>query len=86
MGESNSKTIRSDKCSAYVIPAHPESLPLRRRSMSSTQTFFGGCPHDCPDTCAMLYTAQDGRLIEVKGNADHPMTRGDEMSRRDGQH
>ncbi|MGH8769966.1 MAG: molybdopterin-containing oxidoreductase family protein [Burkholderiales bacterium] len=44
--------------------------------MSSTQTFFGGCPHDCPDTCAMLYTVQDGRLIEVQGNPDHPVTRG----------
>lgn len=44
--------------------------------MVPTQTFFGGCPHDCPDTCAMLYTVQDGRLIDVKGNPDHPVTRG----------
>jgi anaerobic selenocysteine-containing dehydrogenase len=38
--------------------------------------FFGGCPHDCPDTCAMIYEVEDGRLIEVRGNKDHPMTRG----------
>jgi len=37
---------------------------------------FGGCPHDCPDTCAMLYEVEDGRLVGVKGNPDHPMTRG----------
>lgn len=38
--------------------------------------FFGGCPHDCPDTCAMIYEVADGRLIEVRGNKEHPMTRG----------
>ncbi|ROH86213.1 molybdopterin oxidoreductase family protein [Pseudomethylobacillus aquaticus] len=40
------------------------------------QTFHGGCPHDCPDTCSMVYKVKQGKLIEVKGNADHPMTRG----------
>ena len=39
-------------------------------------TFFGACPHDCPDTCAMIYEVEDGKLVEVKGNKDHPMTRG----------
>ena len=38
--------------------------------------FFGACPHDCPDTCAMIYEVEDGRLVEVRGNKDHPMTRG----------
>ena len=40
------------------------------------KTFFGGCPHDCPDTCAMIYEVEDGKLIEVRGNKEHPMTRG----------
>ncbi len=40
------------------------------------QTFFGGCPHDCPDTCAMIFEVEDGKLVGVKGNPDHPMTRG----------
>jgi anaerobic selenocysteine-containing dehydrogenase len=40
------------------------------------QTFFGGCPHDCPDTCAMIYEVENGKLIEVRGNKEHPMTRG----------
>jgi anaerobic selenocysteine-containing dehydrogenase len=39
-------------------------------------THHGGCPHDCPDTCSMVYEVEDGKLIGVKGNADHPMTRG----------
>lgn len=36
----------------------------------------GACPHDCPDTCAMLFHVEDGTLIDVKGDPDHPMTRG----------
>jgi anaerobic selenocysteine-containing dehydrogenase len=36
----------------------------------------GACPHDCPDTCAMLITVEDGRAIEVRGAPDHPPTAG----------
>jgi anaerobic selenocysteine-containing dehydrogenase len=36
----------------------------------------GACPHDCPDTCAMLYHVVDGKLVDVQGDPDHPMTRG----------
>ena len=41
-----------------------------------TRTHFGACPHDCPDTCAMIYEVENEKLISVKGNKDHPMTRG----------
>lgn len=34
------------------------------------------CPHDCPDTCAMLVTVENGRAIEVRGAPDHPATAG----------
>ena len=40
------------------------------------QTVFGACPHDCPDTCAMITTVRDGKAVEVRGNPDHPFTRG----------
>ena len=36
----------------------------------------GACPHDCPDTCAMLVTVEDGRAVRVAGDPDHPFTRG----------
>ena len=39
-------------------------------------THHGGCPHDCPDTCAMIFEVENGKLVGVKGNPDHPMTRG----------
>lgn len=34
------------------------------------------CPHDCPDTCALLITVEDGVATEVKGDPDHPTTAG----------
>src|SRR5918911_5321889 len=34
------------------------------------------CPHDCPDTCAMLVTVEAGRAVRVAGDPDHPFTNG----------
>ncbi|MCA1614472.1 MAG: molybdopterin-dependent oxidoreductase, partial [Acidobacteria bacterium] len=34
------------------------------------------CPHDCPDTCAMLVTVEGGRAVSVAGDPAHPFTRG----------
>ncbi|HEX8253493.1 MAG TPA: molybdopterin oxidoreductase family protein [Thermoanaerobaculia bacterium] len=34
------------------------------------------CPHDCPDTCSMLVTVEDGRATRVAGDPDHPVTQG----------
>ena len=42
----------------------------------SSKKYFGACPHDCPDTCAMLYEIKDNKLARVSGNPIHPMTRG----------
>jgi anaerobic selenocysteine-containing dehydrogenase len=36
----------------------------------------GACPHDCPDTCAMLVTVEDGRAVKVAGDPEHPFTNG----------
>ena len=36
----------------------------------------GACPHDCPDTCALLTTVEDGVATKVQGNPDHPQTGG----------
>ena len=43
--------------------------------MTST-TVRAACPHDCPDTCAMRVTVEDGRAIRVQGDPDHPPTHG----------
>ena len=44
--------------------------------MSNTVKYVGGCPHDCPDTCAMIYEVRDNKLVSTKGNPDHPLTQG----------
>jgi anaerobic selenocysteine-containing dehydrogenase len=36
----------------------------------------GACPHDCPDTCAMHVTVEDGRAVGVAGDPEHPITVG----------
>ncbi|MFM8865118.1 MAG: molybdopterin-dependent oxidoreductase, partial [Limnohabitans sp.] len=36
----------------------------------------GACPHDCPDTCALLTTVENGRAVKVQGNPDHALTDG----------
>jgi anaerobic selenocysteine-containing dehydrogenase len=44
--------------------------------LHQTQQIRGACPHDCPDTCALLTTVQDGVAIKVQGNPEHPHTNG----------
>src|SRR5438067_5947477 len=34
------------------------------------------CPHDCPDTCAMLVTVDDGVATKIQGDPQAPFTEG----------
>lgn len=34
------------------------------------------CPLDCPDTCGLLLHKEDGKIVKVTGNPDHPITQG----------
>ena len=34
------------------------------------------CPLDCPDTCSMRVTVRDGVAVELRGDPEHPFTRG----------
>ena len=51
-----------------------------RQNADMTEIAFtvvrGACPHDCPDTCALLTTVENGRAVRVQGNPAHPMTDG----------
>lgn len=42
----------------------------------TTEIIRGACPHDCPDTCALLTTVTDGVAVKVQGNPAHPHTDG----------
>ena len=50
------------------------SLPIHAEP--TQRTVRAVCPHDCPDTCAMLVTVQDGVAVRVAGDPDHPPTHG----------
>src|SRR6266853_5935359 len=36
----------------------------------------GACPHDCPDTCAMLVTVEEGKATKIQGDPQAPFTEG----------
>ena len=57
--------------SASAAPAPP--VPI---DDADTYQVRGACPHDCPDTCAMLTTVSGGIAIKVQGNPAHPHTDG----------
>jgi len=46
--------------------------------MSSTalETRVSTCALDCPDACSLLVTIENGRATRLRGNPDHPVTRG----------
>jgi anaerobic selenocysteine-containing dehydrogenase len=44
--------------------------------MPATKTVRIVCPHDCPDTCSMLVTVEDGRATRLRGDSDHAFTDG----------
>jgi len=43
---------------------------------SVQKTVLAACPHDCPDTCSMIVTVENDRVVKVSGNPDHPFTDG----------
>jgi anaerobic selenocysteine-containing dehydrogenase len=51
-------------------------MPLDPELRSGRHVVRGACPHDCPDTCALLTTVEDGRAVGVRGAPDHPATGG----------
>src|SRR5919109_418566 len=41
-----------------------------------SETVRVACPHDCPDTCAMLVTVDDGVATKIQGDPEMPFTEG----------
>lgn len=53
------------------LPVDPDTpIPGGRHTVRAA------CPHDCPDTCAMLVTVENGRAVRVAGDPGHPPTHG----------
>ena len=53
--------------SAFISENPTPAAPLSIR---------GACPHDCPDTCGLVTTVENGVATRVQGNPDHPHTDG----------
>ena len=51
-------------------------MPLDLTVPAGQRVVRGACPHDCPDTCALLTTVENGRAIAIRGAPDHPATSG----------
>ena len=41
-----------------------------------TKTVYTTCTRDCPNTCGLTAVVENGRLVELKGAREHPLTRG----------
>jgi anaerobic selenocysteine-containing dehydrogenase len=50
--------------------------PSDNLAKKTSEFVRGACPHDCPDTCALVTTVQDGVAIEVRGDPQHRHTQG----------
>lgn len=44
--------------------------------MDKATTKKSNCPLDCPDSCGLLVHTEDGRVISLQGDPDHPYTNG----------
>ena len=42
----------------------------------ATETLRTVCNRDCPDACGLVATVEDGRLVRLGGDPDHPVTQG----------
>ncbi|HVB48496.1 MAG TPA: molybdopterin oxidoreductase family protein [Burkholderiales bacterium] len=56
------------------------NAPANSKQLASTDSRVkvvrAACPHDCPDTCAMLVSVKDGVAIKVQGDPSMPFTDG----------
>ena len=60
-------TIRTSPVIPVAVSQMTADTPLQVR---------GACPHDCPDTCALITTVENGVATKVQGNPSHPQTGG----------
>jgi anaerobic selenocysteine-containing dehydrogenase len=44
--------------------------------VKASHRVLGACPHDCPDTCSLVTTVEDGVAVKVHGNPEHRHTHG----------
>ena len=43
---------------------------------SVAEVILTTCPRDCYDSCGVAVRVRDGKIAQVRGDPDHPMSRG----------
>jgi anaerobic selenocysteine-containing dehydrogenase len=51
-------------------------LAPAKKTPAERKIVRAACPHDCPDTCALLVTVENGVAVKVEGAKDHSFTAG----------
>ncbi len=44
--------------------------------MADTRKIITTCTRDCPNTCGLVATIENGKLVKLTGSPDHPLTKG----------
>jgi anaerobic selenocysteine-containing dehydrogenase len=52
------------------------SFMAAAETLGRVRTIHAACPHDCPDTCALRVTVEDGRVVRIQGDPEHANTAG----------
>src|SRR5256885_4939604 len=66
-------------CALPILPTLSETAATMSSAtppVQATSQVLGACPHDCPDTCSLVTTVEDGIAKRVQGNPAHPHTGG----------
>ncbi|HWP11831.1 MAG TPA: molybdopterin-dependent oxidoreductase, partial [Ramlibacter sp.] len=50
--------------------------PSDNLAKKASESVRGACPHDCPDTCALITKVENGVAVSVRGNPEHRHTQG----------
>jgi len=54
----------------------PQTTDALAAADADVKVVRAACPHDCPDTCAMLVTVKDGVAVKIQGDPSMPFTDG----------
>jgi anaerobic selenocysteine-containing dehydrogenase len=54
----------------------PCGISYRVNRPSGDRQIRGACSLDCPDTCSFIVTVKEGKPVSLRGDPDHPFTRG----------
>lgn len=66
--------MQFDGFELFVKASHDDSemgsLVIMKRKVITT------CTRDCTNTCGLVATAEQGRLVNLRGNPEHPVNKG----------